>query len=55
VNGGFEHSGLFALIDKKGYIRCREDQFGNPIMFYDGLDKKGIKAIIEDINILLNE
>jgi protein SCO1 len=55
VNGGFEHSGLFALIDKKGNIRCREDKFGNPILYYDGLDKKGIKAIIEDIKKLINE
>jgi protein SCO1/2 len=55
VNGGFEHSGLFALIDKKGNIRCRNDKFGNPILYYDGLDKKGVKAIIEDIKKLLNE
>ncbi len=55
VNGGFEHSGLFALIDKKGTIRCRNDQFGNPILYYDGLDKKGVKAIKEDIKKLLNE
>jgi protein SCO1/2 len=27
VNGGFEHSGLFALIDKNGDIRCRKDDF----------------------------
>jgi protein SCO1/2 len=52
---GFEHSGLFALIDKKGNIRCRKDDFGNPILYYDGLDKKGVKAIIEDIKIVLNE
>jgi protein SCO1/2 len=55
VNGGFEHSGLFALIDKKGTIRCRNDAFGNPILYYDGLDKKGVKAITEDIKKLLNE
>ena len=55
VKGGFEHSGLFALIDKKGNIRCRKDNFGNPILYYDGLDKKGVKAIIEDIKKLLNE
>jgi protein SCO1/2 len=29
VAGGFEHSGLFALIDKNGNIRCRTDDFGN--------------------------
>lgn len=55
VNGGFEHSGLFALIDKKGNIRCRKDKFENPILYYDGLDKKGVKAITEDIKKLLND
>lgn len=53
--GGFEHSGMFALIDKKGNIRCRKDDFGNPILYYDGLEEKGIKAITEDIKILLKE
>ena len=41
--GGFEHSGLFALIDKNGYIRSRvvrENGYENPIKFYDGLDLK---------------
>ena len=55
VNGGFEHSGLFALIDKIGKIRCRKDEQGNPIMYYDGLDKKGVNAIKEDIKLLLEE
>jgi protein SCO1/2 len=55
VNGGFEHSGLFALIDKDGNIRCRKDEFGNPILYYDGLDKKGVREIQEDIKILLEE
>ncbi|MEM0542820.1 SCO family protein [Flavobacterium sp. j3] len=55
VNGGFEHSGLFALIDKKGNIRCRNDKFGNPILYYDGLENEGVKAITEDIKKLLNE
>ena len=55
VNGGFEHSGLFALIDKKGRIRCRKDAYGNPILYYDGLDKKGVQAIEQDIAILLRE
>lgn len=55
VNGGFEHSGLFALIDKKGNIRCRKDDYGNPILYYDGLDKKGVQAIEQDIAILLRE
>lgn len=55
VSGGFEHSGLFALIDKEGNIRCRKDEFGNPILYYDGLDKKGVRDIQEDIKILLKE
>ena len=55
VNGGFEHSGLFALIDKKGNIRCRKDEYGNPILYYDGLEKKGIRDLQQDIAILLKE
>ncbi|MFV8268624.1 SCO family protein [Flavobacterium sp. GT2N3] len=55
VEGGFEHSGLFALIDKNGNIRCRKDDYGNPILYYDGLDKKGVRNIQQDINILLEE
>ena len=52
---GFEHSGLFALVDKKGKIRCRRDQFGNPIAYYDGLEKAGIEMLKTDIELLLNE
>lgn len=55
VNGGFEHSGLFALVDKNGNIRCRKDDFGNPILYYDGLEKEGILALKEDIKKLLQE
>ncbi len=55
ATGGFEHSGMFALIDKKGNIRCRKDQFGNPILYYDGIEPEGIEAITEDIKKLLNE
>jgi protein SCO1 len=55
VNGGFEHSGLFALIDKNGDIRCRKDEYGNPILYYDGLEKKGVRDIQQDIAILLKE
>lgn len=53
--GGFEHSGLFALVDKDGKIRCRKDAYGNPILYYDGLEEAGIKAIKEDIEKLLEE
>lgn len=55
VSGGFEHSGLFALIDKNGNIRSRKDDYGNPILYYDGLEKEGIKALQQDIATLLNE
>jgi len=55
VNGGFEHSGFFALIDKNGKIRCRKDESGNPIKYYDGLDNKSVNAIKEDIKLLLEE
>jgi len=55
AEGGFEHSGMFALVDKKGNIRSRLDEYGNPIAFYDGLDPKGVQQIKEDIKILLKE
>ena len=58
AEGGFEHSGLFALIDKNGFIRSRVVKVGeneNPIKFYDGLDDQQVKWIIEDIGLLLNE
>lgn len=55
AEGGFEHSGMFALIDKEGNIRSRLDEFGNPIAFYDGLDSIGVQMIKEDIAILLKE
>ena len=60
VAGGFEHQGYFALIDKKGFIRSRLDKFGNPIVYYLGIDQEGIDVqgtdlIIEDISKLLRE
>ncbi|MDH3322938.1 MAG: SCO family protein [Flavobacteriaceae bacterium] len=58
VEGGFEHSGLFALIDKNGYIRSRKVKMGdieNPIKFYNGLDDKEIQWLKEDITLLLKE
>ena len=58
-HGGFEHSGLFALIDKNGMIRSRTDKHGNPIMYYRALEESDfpdqIKELKEDIKILLNE
>lgn len=55
VEGGFEHSGMFALIDGEGRIRSRTDQFGNPIFYYDGTSDEGISLIEQDIRTLLNE
>jgi protein SCO1/2 len=58
-HGGFEHSGLFALIDKNGYIRSRKDEQGNPILYYRAIEESGfpdqIKELKEDIKLLLNE
>jgi protein SCO1/2 len=64
--GGFEHAGMFALVDRKGYIRSRVDDFGNPIIYYrgaiseeDGVNDQGEKEQIgilkEDIQKLLEE
>jgi protein SCO1/2 len=64
--GGFEHSGLFALVDKNGYIRSRKDEFGNPIVYYRGAiteemgvndegEKEQISLLKEDIKKLLEE
>ncbi len=53
VEGGFEHSGFFALIDQEGNIRSRIDENGNPIIYYNGLEDSGIKMIKEDIKALL--
>lgn len=58
-HGGFEHSGLFALVDKNGFIRSRKDEYGNPIMYYRAIEEQGfpdqIKELIEDIKELLDE
>ncbi len=66
VPGGFEHSGLFALIDREGYIRSREDDYGNPIIYYRGMipeaqgtnaqgETEQISILKEDIRKLLEE
>lgn len=55
VEGGFEHQGYFALIDKKGFIRCRNDKHGNPIVYYQGTEDDQIKLLKEDITKLLDE
>lgn len=66
VEGGFEHSGNFALIDKNGFIRSRKDASGNPLIYYNGIisesekvDDEGqseeISILKEDIAKLLQE
>ena len=60
VAGGFEHQGYFALIDKNGYIRSRQDNYGNPIVYYMGIDQEeqeeqGVDQLLIDIEKLLNE
>lgn len=66
VPGGFEHSGLFALIDREGYIRSRKDSYGNPIIYYRGMipedeganeqgETEQIGILKEDIRKLLEE
>jgi len=60
VAGGFEHQGYFALIDKNGFIRSRSDQFGNPIVYYMGIDQEEVDVqevdlLMEDIEKLLKE
>lgn len=64
--GGFEHSGMFALVDKEGYLRSRNDAHGNPLIYYRGTvtEKQGVNAqgeaqqitwLKEDIKKLLAE
>lgn len=66
ADGGFEHSGYFALIDKEGYIRSRKDKFGNPIIYYRGSVERNkvagagqeepqIDILIQDVKNLLND
>lgn len=66
VPGGFEHSGLFALVDREGYLRSRKDGFGNPIVYYRGTitevqgtnsegEEEQISILKEDIRKLLKE
>jgi protein SCO1 len=60
VTGGFEHQGYFALIDQNGFIRSRRDDYGNPIVYYMGIDQEedkeqGVDQLLVDIEKLLNE
>lgn len=66
IEGNFQHSGLFALVDQNGFIRSRKDEFGNPLIYYRGFIPQGaeevegeetsqIDILIEDIKKLLNK
>jgi protein SCO1/2 len=66
ADDGFEHSGNFALIDKNGFMRSRQDNFGNPKIFYKGIvseeekidddgEAEEISMLKEDIAKLLKE
>ncbi|WP_298473606.1 SCO family protein [uncultured Maribacter sp.] len=66
VPGGFEHSGMFALVDKNGFIRSRLDAANNPMIYYRGTitedqgenkegEKEQISILKEDIKRLLKE
>ncbi|NJB82954.1 SCO family protein [Wenyingzhuangia aestuarii] len=55
VEGGFEHQGFFALVDKNGYLRSRKDNHGNPKIFYQGIEEEEVALLIEDIKLLLEE
>ena len=60
VDGGFEHQGFFALIDKNGYIRSRVNDYGTPLVYYSGITNvnesvQGIDMIKEDIEKLFKE
>lgn len=66
VEGGFEHSGNFALIDKNGFIRSRTNAQGNPLIYYNGIisedegvdeygEEQQITMLKEDIAKLLKE
>lgn len=53
--GGFEHSGLFALVDKNGMIRARDIAVNSDFPYYDGTNEEGLKMLKEDIQQLIKE
>lgn len=50
--GGFEHSGLFALIDQNGNIVSRKGANNQPIIYYRGTLQEEIDWLVEDIKKL---
>lgn len=64
AQGGFLHSGMFALVDKQGFLRSRKDKYGNPLIYYRGYihmnakvdpqdEQPQVKIMIQDIKKLL--
>lgn len=53
VEGGFEHSGFFALVDQEGNIRSRLVDQENPKIYYNGLEDSDVKMLVDDIKKLL--
>jgi protein SCO1/2 len=53
--GGFEHSGMFALVDKNGFIRSRKDEFGNPILCYRGITETSKDELGEVIDTSIHQ
>lgn len=53
--GGFLHSEYFVLIDKDGRIRSGRDKNGNIRSVYDGTLATDLKAIMEDMKVLIRE
>lgn len=48
AQGGFLHSGMFALVDKNGYLRSRKDKYGNPLIYYRGYLEMNAKVDVQD-------
>ncbi len=52
--GGFLHSSYFVIVDKEGHIRAGLDEEGQVRGVYDGTDQADIKALIEDVRVLIS-
>ena len=53
--GGFLHSEYFVLVDKEGRIRSGIDKNNNPVGVYDGTNEVQMKALIDDVKVLMAE
>lgn len=55
AEGGFLHTEYFLLVDKKGRIISRKDQYGNPKLVYNGTNDEDIRKLSRDVKILLGQ